>query len=147
MESMINPIFKKGTKGHPPDYRGICLNSVAAKLYNRMLLARIQPHVDEVLSWTQCGFRKSRSTLSNILALRRIIEGIKAKNHSLTLIFVDFKKAFDSINREQMFKILSAYGIPDKIVNAIKTIYTNSTAAVITPFGLTDLFQILYGIF
>ena len=39
------------------------------------------------------------------------------------MIFVDFRKAFDSINRDQMFLILEAYGIPTEIVNAIKVIY------------------------
>ena len=97
-----------------------------------MLLNRIQPLIDPILSWTQAGFRKSRSTLSNILALRRIIEGLKDKNLPLAIIFIDFSKAFESIHRERMFKILEAYGIPSSIVNAIKLIYENSSAQVLT---------------
>ena len=123
------------------------MNSIAAKVYNKMLLHRIQPHIDPILSWTQAGFRKSRSTLSNILALRRIIEGIRLKNIPLTMVFVDFCKAFDSINRDQMFKILEAYGIPNEIINAIKVIYKDNIAAVITPTGLTEFFRVLSGIF
>ena len=63
------------------------------------------------------------------------------------MVFVDFSKAFDSIKREEMFKILEAYGFPKKIIQAIKIIYENNTAAVITPVGLTDYFNILTGIF
>ena len=146
-KSNIVPIHKKGSKGDPSNYRGISLNSIAAKVYNKMLLHRIQPHIDPILSWTQAGFRKSRSTLSNILALRRIIEGIRLKNIPLTMVFVDFCKAFDSINRDQMFKILEAYGIPNEIINAIKVIYKDNIAAVITPTGLTEFFRVLSGIF
>ena len=146
-KSNIIPIHKKGNRGDPANYRGISLNSIAAKLYNRMLLYRIQPYTEKILSWTQAGFRKSRSTLSNILAIRRIIEGMKLKNLPLTMVFVDLSKAFDSIKREEMFKILEAYGFPKKIIQAIKIIYENNTAAVITPVGLTDYFNILTGIF
>ena len=59
------------------------LNAVAEKLYNKMILNRIRPTVDPLLSWTQNDFRKARSTRFSILTLRRIIEGIKAKESSI----------------------------------------------------------------
>ena len=146
-KSSIVPIYKKGDTSLPSNYRGISLNAIAAKLYNKMLLNRIQPHVDKLLSWTQNGFRKSRSTLYNILTLRRIIEGLKSKNLPLAIVFIDFSKAFDSIHRERMFEILSAYGIPKIIIDAIKLIYEDSCAQIVTPDGETDFFDIVAGIF
>ena len=90
--------------------------------------------------------RQQRSTISQILALRRIIEGMKAKNLPLAVVFIDYSKAFDSIHRERMFEILEAYGIPGIIIDAIKAIYTDSTALVISSDGVTDPFPILAGV-
>ena len=54
------------------NYRGISLMSIAAKLYNKMLLVRLLPLIDEVLLRNQASFRRGRSTVDQICALRRI---------------------------------------------------------------------------
>ena len=122
----IKPIPKKGNLTLAQNYRGIALSPVAAKIYNRMLLLRIRPHLDPLLRKNQNGFREGRSTVAQILTLRRIIEGIKAKRLPAICTFVDFKKAFDSVDRAKMVKILSSYGIPEKLVNAIAVMYENT---------------------
>ena len=142
----IIPIPKKGDLSKPSNYRGITLTSIAAKLFNRMVLNRIRPFVDPLLRWNQNGFRQHRSTVSQILALRRIIEGMKTKNLPLAVVFIDYSKAFDSIHRERMFQILHAYGIPGVIIDAIKAIYTDSSALVISADGDTEPFEILAGV-
>ena len=68
-----------------------------------MLLNRILPCIDPILRKNQNGFRPGRSTLSQIFVLRRIIEEMNRCNREAYLIFVDFRKAFDSIHRETMF--------------------------------------------
>ena len=111
-----------------------------------MLLNRIKPRLEEVLRNNQNGFRPGRSTTSHILALRRIIEGAKAKNLKATMVFIDFKKAFDSIHRGLLMKILLAYGIPEALVSLIQKLYTGTKARVVTVDGATDLFDILAGV-
>ena len=71
---------------------------------------------------------------------------MKNGNKELTIVFVDFKKAFDSINREVMFEILALYGIPDKLIKAIKALYTNTRSRVRTPDGDTEYFDIVAGV-
>ena len=100
-----------------------------------MILNRIQPEAEKKLRDNQNGFRKGRSTTSHILTLRRILEGARAKNLSAVMVFIDFKKAFDSVDRVTLMKILLAYGIPKKIVDLISLLYTNTRAQVITPDG------------
>ena len=91
----IMPFPKSGNLEEVGNYRGIALSTIASKITNKMILNRIQPHIDPILRPNQNGFRSGRSTISHILALRRLIEGVKSHNLKATMIFVDFKKAFD----------------------------------------------------
>ncbi|KAL5271007.1 hypothetical protein ACHWQZ_G001606 [Mnemiopsis leidyi] len=144
--SNIIPVPKKGDLTKTDNYRGISLTSIVCKTLNRMVLNRIKPRLEEVLRDNQNGFRPGRSTTSHILALRRIIEGAKAKNLKATMVFIDFKKAFDSVHRGLLMKILRSYGIPDTIVRLIDNVYTGTVAKVLTAEGCTEVFDILAGV-
>ena len=80
---------------------------------------------------------------SQILTIRRILEGVRAKNLQATLLFVDFTKAFDSIHRGKMEQILQAYGQPKKTVAAITILYRNTKEKVRSPDGDTEYFDIV----
>ena len=116
MKGCILPFPKKGDLGLVKNYRGITLTSIAAKIYNVLLRNRIEPEIDNILRKNQNGFRRNISMASQILTIRRILEGVRAKNLQATLIFVDFTKAFDSIHWGKMEQILLAYGIPKETV-------------------------------
>ena len=94
----------------------------------------------------QNGFRSNRSTTSLILTIRRILEGVRAKNLQATLIFVDFTKAFDSIHRGKMEQILLAYGIPKETAAAKTILYRNTKVKVRSPDQDTEYFDIVAGV-
>ena len=96
-EGMHPPFPKTGGLGLDKNYRGITLTSKAAKIYNARLRNRIEPKIDNILWKNQNGFRRNRSTTSQILTIRRILVGVRAKKkkQQATLLFVDFTKAFD----------------------------------------------------
>ena len=146
MKGCILPFPKKGDLGLAKNYRGITLTSIAAKIYNALLRNRIEPQIDNILRKNQNGFRRNRSTTSQILTIRRILEGVRAKNLQATLIFVDFTKAFDSIHRGQMEQILLAYSIPKETVAAITILYRNTKVKVRSPDGDTEYFDIVAGV-
>ena len=77
--------------------------------------------------------------------MRRIIVGVKASQIPATLFFVDFSRAFDSVHREKMEKILLAYGIPKEIVTAIM-ILTGTPNQWSDPQMETQFFDILAGV-
>ena len=81
----------------------------------------------------------------SILAIRRILEGVCAKNLETTILFVDFVKAFDSIHRGKLEQILLAYGLPKETVATIMILYRNTKVKVHSPDGDTDYFDIVAG--
>lgn len=142
----IIPVPKSGDLSNTNNYRGISLICIIAKIYNRMILNRIRSVIDVKLRYNQNGFRPKRTTVAQILALRRIIEGVKANHLPAVIAFIDFKKAFDSIHRAKMMRILKAYGIPPNLLRAIESMYSNTMARVITPDGETEQFDITAGV-
>ena len=60
--------------------------------------------------------------------------------------FIDYKKAFDSVHRPSLWKILTYYGIPDRFINIFKELYDNSSCCVKTASGNTEFFEIVSGV-
>jgi len=124
-------LFKKGSDSLPENYRGIAIIRILQKLYSRVLLNRLVPELDQYLRNSQNGFRKGRSTTQHILALRRLIEETKNfQDCKLLLLFIDFKKAFDTIKWNELWAILRAYRIPEIIIRAIRSLYLGSNGRV-----------------
>ena len=140
------PITKKGDLSLPSNHHGISRFSIVTKVINRLILNRVQPKVDPYLRSNQNRFRPGRSTTAHILALRRLIEGVKETNLRITLVSIDFKKTFDSIHNGKMLKILRAYGKPEPIIAAIVLLYTGTKAKVLLSDGETDFLEILAGV-
>ena len=74
------------------------------------------------------------------------MEGFREHQLPLIATFVDFKKAFDSINRSVMFSVLRHYGIPETLVNAIRVLYTNSSSSVMVDGSISKPFSVTTGV-
>ena len=145
--SLIGHLIKLPKKGNLKGckiYRGIALLSL--KVLNIILLTRLLKAVDEKLREQQAGFRKDRSCTEQIAALRIIIEQSLEWNTSLFLNFVDFEKAFDSLDWEVLWKLMAHYGIPQKFINIIRNSYNNMQCRVIHEGKLTESFDVKTGV-
>jgi hypothetical protein len=137
---------KKGNLKECKNYRGITLLSVVVKVINRILPTRLLKALDEKLTEQQAGFRKDRSCTDKIAALRIIIEQSLEWNTSLFLNFVDFEKAFDSLDRELLWNLMAHYGIHQKFINIIMNSYSNMQCRVIHESKLTESFDVKTGV-
>ena len=102
--------------------------------------------LDSLLRDEQAGFRQERSCIDQIATLRIIIEQSLEWNTGLYLVFVDFEKAFDSVDREVIWQILWHYGVPEKIVIVIRCFYSGFECQVIHDGFLTEPFQVRTGV-
>ncbi|KAK4467974.1 hypothetical protein MN116_000244 [Schistosoma mekongi] len=98
-EVYLIKIPKKGDLSNCENYRGITLLSVPGKVFNRVLLNRIKDPVDAQLRDQQAGFRKDQSCTDQIATLRFIVEQSIKLNSPLYINFLDYEKAFDSVDR------------------------------------------------
>jgi hypothetical protein len=119
-ESIIEPIYRKDNKTDCSNYRGISLLSNSYKIVFNILLPRLSPYVDEIIGDHQCGFRRNRSTTDHIFCTRQILEKKLEYNETVHQLFVDFKKAYDSVRRKVLYNILMQFGVPMKLVRLIK---------------------------
>jgi hypothetical protein len=119
-ELFVLPIHKKGDKIDFSNYRGISLLSTSYKILSNILLARLTPYADEIIGYHQCEFRRNRSMTDQIFYIQQILE--KKWEYSCTVhqLFIDFKKAYDSVRRDVLNNILVEFGIPKKLVGLIK---------------------------
>ena len=91
---------------------------------------RIMAAVDERLRKEQAGFRPGRGTTEHTFMLRNILEQCNKWQKDIYVNFLDFEKAFDSVHRTSLWKILRQYGIPQKIVYIITLFHNNFTCCV-----------------
>ncbi|CAH1248758.1 Hypp8389 [Branchiostoma lanceolatum] len=145
-KGLIFKIPKKGDLSNCNNWRGITLLSIPSKVFCRILLKRIDSVIDPKLREEQAGFRKGRGCADQLFALRNIIEQCVEWNSPLLINFIDFQKAFDSVHRESLWKILRAYGIPHKIVTIIGKFYEHFECNVITGNSLSKPFCVKSGV-
>ena len=149
-QGIVNPIPKSSTSDprDPLSYRGITLAPVVYKVYCTVLNARITSWAEEenVLVDQQNGFRKGRSTIDHLSTLNNIIETRKRQRKSTFCAFIDFKKAYDIVDRTILWDKLTMNGIGGKLHQAVKSLYENIQCCVRVNGFHTDWFDVRCGL-
>ena len=145
-ECIVIKLPKKGDLRDCNNYRGIMLLSVPGKVLNRVLLERMKEAVDPKLQDQQAGFRRNTSFADQITSLRIIVEQSLEWNSPLYINFIDYEKAFDSVDREALWKLLRHYGVPEKIIALIRCTYQDMSCKIAHASQLSESFEVKTGV-
>lgn len=117
--SLIQPIYKnKGETGDPDNNRGISLISCFGKLFTMAINERLTNYLNNVglIGDEQAGFRKNYSTFDHIYVISSLIDLYKQKGKRIYCAFIDYKKAFDLVDRSNLWMKLLESGINGKLL-------------------------------
>lgn len=148
-KGVIIPLHKKGSKDSASNYRGITLLNTSYKIYATILQGKLMKQIEEknILPETQAGFRKQRSGIDNIFILNHAIDAeISEKGGAVYCFFVDFKAAFDLINREKLWKKMEELGIDQRLIRRIKEIYEATQNVIQAGDNTSDSFWTKVGV-
>ena len=132
IDGILVSLYKgKGEKSICDHYRGINLLESVGKVLARLLLNRLTEDIcPNIIPESQNGFRSGRGTVDMIFSLRQIQEKCIEQQNPLYQVFVDLTKAFDTVNREALLKILAKIGCSSAFVNMFKELHRNMKARV-----------------
>ncbi len=145
--ALIVPLFKgKGSARDAANYRPISLLSIPGKVYALILLHRVSNQVEGQLLECQCAFRKGRGLNDAVFTLRSLMHKCHRYKEPLYLAFVDLRKAYDSIPRGALWRVLTAYGVDPQVVDLLADLHTGTQAAVKLAGSTGDWFGIDRGV-
>merc|ERR1712035_150031 len=144
---LVVPIWKgKGCQQDCKNYRGITLLSVPGKVLAHLLLMQIRAQLLKYQRPEQSGFTPGKSTIDRILALRVLMERRLEFRQGLLAVYVDLKKAFDSVHRETLWDILHVRGIPARIIDLMAGLYSGTESVVKYGGSISDSFPVNAGV-
>ncbi|KAI8495103.1 hypothetical protein Bbelb_270890 [Branchiostoma belcheri] len=136
----------KGDRGDCNNFRGISLLSITGKAIARIVRKRLQTLAERVLPESQCGFRAGRSTTDMIFTLRQLQEKCREQCMPLYIAFVDLTKAFDTVCRPALYKVLKSVGCPPKLLKLVISFHEDMKACVQFDGATSDFFDIKNGV-
>jgi len=117
--------------------RPITIIPIINKLYSLIILKRLQSFCNNhsIIPDNQTGFREDLNTTNNLIILRSLFENAKIDNKECVVCFIDFKKAYDSVNHSILKWIMKSQSIPNKLISTIMTSLYDNKVSIKTMYG------------
>ena len=119
---------------------------IVRKVLADILLQRLHFVLTDVYPESQDGYRSGRGTIDGIFTVRQLMEKTKEQRCNLYIAFIDFTKAFDTVNRQLLFSLLEKIGCPPKLIGMLKCLYSHVKARLIIDGELSKLFDYNSGV-
>lgn len=146
IRGIVALFFKKGDKTLLKNYRPITLLSHVYKLFSKVLTNRLASRFDAFQPPEQAGFRKGYSTIDHIHTVRQVIQKSEEYNQPLCLAFVDYEKAFETIETWAVLKSLKRCQANWRYVEVLRDLYKTATMSVQIQNYQTRPIQLLRGV-
>ena len=146
---LIVPIFKKkGSPFDPNNYRGITLLSCLGKLFTMCINVRLNKYVSDrgIIGEEQAAFREEYSTMDHVFVLNELLNIYLHKKKRFYCCFIDYQKAFDTINRSALWGKVIENGINGKILRVIYNMYETAKSCVKQQSMISGLFACNMGV-
>ena len=129
----VCPVYKKGDKHDPKNYRPISLTCICCKLCEHIIASSLMKHLEDsnILYAFQHGFRSSRSCETQLISLVQDLAQSVNKNIQTDLIIMDFAKTFDKVSHRHLLYKLSYYGINNNALHWISDFLSQCTQSVV----------------
>lgn len=147
--AVVVPIHKGGDTNNPDNYRGVSLLSILGKAFSRILNTRLSTWADanNKIEEVQGGFRAGYSTTDNMFVLHSAVHKyLLKKSGKVYVCFVDFRKAFDRVNRQILWNTLKKAGVGVKMLQILQSMYKSVRSCVRCPDNLTEYFDCPAGV-
>nr|VZI48617.1 unnamed protein product [Spirometra erinaceieuropaei] len=145
--NIVHLYKRKGNRQVCDNHRGISLLNIAGKIFARILLNRLNNHLEQgLLPESQCGFRRHRGTTDMIFAARQRQEKCQEMRTHLYSTFVDLTKAFDTVNREGLWKIMQKFGCPERFTYMVRQLHDGMIARVTDNGAVSEAFAVTNGV-
>lgn len=145
----VVPIYKKGDINDPNNYRGLTLVSCMGKLFTSILNKRLMKWDQKynVITDAQFGFKPGCSTIDAIFVLQTMINKTLKSKKRLYCCFIDYKKAFDLIDRSILWTKLINQGIDENMLKIIQSLYQNVKSCIKYNGFLSEYYRNTIGLF
>jgi len=144
--SIYIPLHKKGDPSDCSNYRTIALIPHASKVLLKIIQRRLESHVDRELPENQAGFRKGRGTRDVIADVRWMLEKTREYQKDVYMCFIDYSKAFDSVDYDKLWTTLRGMAIPEHLIVLMRNLYSGQEAAIRTEDGNSGWFTVSKGV-
>ncbi|VDL89476.1 unnamed protein product [Schistocephalus solidus] len=145
--TIVHLYKKKGNRQLCDNHRGISLLNIAGKIFVRILLNRLNAHLEQgLLPESQCGFRRHSGTIDMIFAARQLQEKCQEMWTHLYTTFVDLTKAFYTVNRDGLWKIMQKFGCPERFTHMVRQLHDGMMAHVADNGTVSEAFAVTNGV-
>jgi hypothetical protein len=144
----VAPIFKKGQKYDPANYRPISLTCIASKLMEHIICSSMMKHAsrNNIFYSLQHGFRDRRSCETQLIELVSDIASSMEKGLQSDVCVLDFSKAFDKVGHQRLVEKLKWYGITGEVNSWIASFLKNRTQSVVVEGVTSDKVSVISGV-